>query len=213
MVKYNKISNDDREKICHKVVEEGKSQVEMADFFHLNLSTVNNIVKRYRQTTLSTLSAPAKKGGVVINDQIKGQLMGLINDDCTISISRMIEKLNLNVTETTVWRWLKSMNITFKMTRSVPLSRNLERTKIQRKEYVEWYGSLPIQVRYDKLIFVDESPFNIHIICFGLMAVFFMRGVTPNSTIPNSRGPNVTMILATSALLKVLYTVKQVFKV
>ena len=42
---------------------------------------------------------------------------------------------------------------------------------------------------------MDESPFNLHMLRTHGRA---LRGVTPNPIVQNSRGPNITMILAVS---------------
>ncbi|KII67456.1 hypothetical protein RF11_11623 [Thelohanellus kitauei] len=62
-------------------------------------------------------------------------------------------------------------------------------------EYVRWYNSHTRLVRYRNVIFIDESPFSLHMLKIHSWAV---RGVTPNPIIRH-RLKNVTMILAKNA--------------
>ncbi|KII66611.1 hypothetical protein RF11_13772 [Thelohanellus kitauei] len=83
------------------------------------------------------------------------------------------------------------------MTRPIPVARNDPDVKDERVSYIGWYNSVPITIRYSNLIFVDESPFHLHI----------MRShspsrirTSPNSIIRSSRSPILTMIIATSSI-------------
>lgn len=193
--KYNKISENDRKRIAELVVDQAKPQIEVAKIFNIKKSTVFDIVKRYRETgSVSKL----KKGGaknIIFTSEIKEKLLKLILDNCTITLSEMICKLEINVSIVTVWRWLKSMEITLKLTRPVPLSRNSDRVKDLRKDYAEWYQRMPPPYRYTKHVYVDESPFHLHMLrSYGRAP----KGVTPNPILQNNKGKNITMILAVS---------------
>ncbi|KII66041.1 hypothetical protein RF11_10147 [Thelohanellus kitauei] len=57
--------------------------------------------------------------------------------------------------------------------------RNNPEIKAERREYVLWYQSILPHLRYSHIVYVDES-----------------KGTTPNLILTNSRGQNVTMLLA-----------------
>lgn len=192
-----KVSADRRKNAIDLIVKDGKSLSQVAFDFKIPKSTLSGMVKRFRETETYEYGIRGGAKNVKITENTKAQLLKLIEDDCTITLQSMIEKLNLNVSQTTVWRWLKSFKISFKMTRQVPQSRNCAAVKQERREYANWYTNLPIGVRYEKLIFIDESPFSLHMLrAHGRSPI----GTTPNPIVINSRGPNVTMILAVSAL-------------
>ena len=89
------------------------------------------------------------------------------------------------------------MNTTFKLVTTAPQSRNCESVKLDRKRYAEWFPGIPIDRRYEKIIYVNESPLSLHMIRNHCRA---LRGQTPNPVVMNSRGDNITMILAVSAI-------------
>lgn len=190
-------SDDTRKSAIILVVDDGKSQKQVASDLRIKKSTLSVWIKEYRESQKVTKSSRGGCRHVSLTQDIKDDLERLIEDDCTITLQSMIEKLSLTVHPSTVWRWLKSMNMTFKLARPIPQSRNCESVKIERKAYAEWYTNVSIDRRYQNLIFVDESPFTLHMIRNHGRA---LRGETPNPVVRNSRGDNVTMILAVSAI-------------
>ena len=77
------------------------------------------------------------------------------------------------------------------------MSRNSVSAKEERKRYAEWYTGISIDIRYRNIIFVDESPFSLHMIRNRGRA---LREGTLNVVLSNSRESNVTMILAINAV-------------
>ena len=190
-------SNEKRALVIDSVIHKGKSQAETARNLSVPKSTVSDIIKAYHD---EGRSSKASKGGSktqILSDVVKGEILQLINDDCTITLQSIVEKLNLAVHRSTLWRWLKALNITFKMTRSIPKSRNSHDVKVERERYANWYANLPLDTRYKNLVFIDESPFSLHLLRSHGRS---LAGTTPNSVVQNSRGRNVTMILAVNAL-------------
>ena len=179
------------------VIDKGKSQAEVSKNLNIPRSTLNDMIKRYRIHNDYEKGQREVARRIVLNDEIKSNLLQLIQDNCTVTLGSMIEKLNLQVSQSTVWRWLKSLGISFKMTRPVPQSRNSIPVKLERGNYATWYTNLPIDRRYGKVIFIDESPFSLRLLrAHGRSLV----GTTPNPVVQNNRGPNITMILAVSAI-------------
>ena len=79
------------------------------------------------------------------------------------------------------------------MTHSLAERRNDPSVKEERISYPNWYNGLPINKKYRNVIYIDESPFHLNLIRSHGWA---RRGETPNPIVNNSRGGNVTMILA-----------------
>lgn len=189
-------SNDMRETVIDLVVNQGKKQSQVSKDLRIPKSTLYGIIKDYRLTEKINKSQKGGSRNITLTQDVKSSLIALINDDCTITLQSMIDKLNLTVHPSTIWRWLKAMNMTFKIARSIPQSRNCDSVKMERKMYAEWYINIAIDRRYNNIIFVDESPFTLHMLRNHGRA---LRGQTPNPVVTNSRGDNITMILAVSA--------------
>ncbi|KII74333.1 hypothetical protein RF11_04658 [Thelohanellus kitauei] len=75
------------------------------------------------------------------------------------------------------------------MTRPIPIRRNDPGVKDERVSYIGLYNSVPF--------IQDESPFHLHM---TKSRSWLRRGTTTNPIIGTSRGPNVTMIIATSSI-------------
>lgn len=159
-------------------------------------SVVQKIVSVYNSTG-SFMAVP--RGGAtrtVLTEQLKIEISLLINDNSTVCLDQIMDRLNLNVSSPTLWRWVKNLGFTYKMTRPIYERRNDDRTKELRVDYIRWYNGLLHTYRYRNLIYIDESPFNIHMLRSHGWA---MRGRTPNPIV-QPRGQNVTCILAVNGL-------------
>ncbi|KII68921.1 hypothetical protein RF11_03830 [Thelohanellus kitauei] len=120
-----------------------------------------------------------------------------MNDNDTKSVMDVKNRLNVDAHETTVWRWIRKLGFTYKMTLPIPVRRNDEDVKEERVSYIGWYNSIPFTIRYKNLIFVDESPFHLHMMRSHSWS---RRGISPNPITRSSRGPNATMILAITSI-------------
>lgn len=192
-----KISSIDgiREQIVKLIKENGRSQTEVAKLFGIPRSTVKSMVRKFDQSGEIKCGIRGGSRIAVFSQELEHQIMDLVNDNQTITLNEFKTKLNLSVSLTTIWRWLKSMNITWKMTRPITEQRNSVEVIRERLNYVRWYNSLNPVFRLRNLIFIDESPFNLNMFRSHSWAI---KGRTPNPIVRNSRGPNVTMMLAIS---------------
>lgn len=194
-------TNQIREIAVKLVCDEGKSQTEVSNLLKIPRSTLSDIIKKYKEK--GTFKKD-KKGGVrgqKFTETVKERLHEIIEDNCTITIEGIIDKLEINVCQSTIWKWLKKIRISYKMTRPIPKSRNCIEVKAERVDYANWYTNIPISIRYRNLIFVDESPFTLHMIrSHGRSRV----GTTPNPILTNSRGRNISMILAINSINVIL---------
>lgn len=195
MAKNNLCSNQVRSIIIKLVCDEGKQQKEVASLLKMPCSTISSIVSKFLNGGGIIRGTLGGARNIILTDDLKARLVALVNDDCTLTISSIIQRLGITVNPSTVGRWLKSLGITFKMTRSIPELRNNDVVKLERREYARWYSAIPINIRYNHLIFIDESPFNIHMLrSHG----WSRRNTTPNPILINNRGRNVSMIVAVS---------------
>lgn len=191
--KYHPVNDELRNIIIKLVVEEGKGQSAVATSLNIPTSTINRIVLKFRQTGIKNAG---KKGGCKpsqLDEDLKTRIINIVNDNYTITVEDIIQKLDLTVHTTTVWRWLKKIHYSWKLTRPIPQKRNDPSVKMERKAYVDWYQSISPVRRYTDLIYLDESPFHLHM--FRAHA-WGKKGVTTNPILKGNKGPNVSMILA-----------------
>lgn len=191
------VSEDIRQLAVNKVFGEGKSKREVSRIIEIPESTVRYIVKCYQeresvQKRNSGGSLPRK-----FTDEIKERIVRLINDENLYTLADIVHHLGIDVHQATVWKWLKNLNFSWKITRPIPEKRNTEEVKLERIPYIRWYQSYSPHQRYSNIIYVDESPFNLHII---KTHAWSRVGTTPNPVVSNSRGNNVTMILAINCI-------------
>ena len=192
----NSVSQNMRDLVVNLVVDRGKTQSEASSLTGVNRNTIQSILRRYDRTN-STL--PGSRGGarhVIYNEEIRRRIEELINDNTTTTIIEIKNALNVNVSIKTVWRWVTNLGYTYKITRPIYERRNDNDVKNLRIEYVRWYTSISPINRYRNIVFIDESPFNLHMFRSHSWA---RRGVTPNPII-RPRQRNVSMILAVNGL-------------
>lgn len=186
-----------RDTVINRVLRHGESNREVARSLEINEKTVRRIISRYNTTGETT---PLRRGGdrkSLLSNEIAEQIVGLMNDNFAYNLGDIKRILNVNVSIATIWRWLKKLNYTYKLIRTIPQSRNCTEVKLERKNYVEWYLNIPLHKRYRNVIYVDESPFNLHMI---RNHGYSLAGTTPNLIVGNSRGPNISMILAVNCI-------------
>ncbi|KII67668.1 hypothetical protein RF11_04544 [Thelohanellus kitauei] len=71
-----------------------------------------------------------------LNEDLKRKPLETINNDSTISIDVIIEKLRLSVHPTTIRRWLQKINLTLNLTRTKELLKVVPDSKIQSGDTV-----------------------------------------------------------------------------
>jgi transposase len=184
---------DLRRLVIRHVIEEGNSVISAASTFNISVSSVRRFIKKHIN---GERIGPKNQGGArntVLSAEIANQIHTLMLDNNIYYLHDLKRILDVNVHESTIWRWLKKLNYSYKLIRNIPIMRNDEGVKNERIEYVEAYMRIPLNYRYRNLIYIAESPFNLHIVrSHGYSKV----GTTPNQIVSNSRGANVTMIIA-----------------
>ena len=190
--KYNTVSQDLREAIIRMVVNQGKSERDVAKTLNISRNTIQHIVNKYMDSNVSTPSARGGPRNVIFNDDIREQIIIMMNDNQTKTIENTRNRLGTQACLNTVWRWVKGLGYTYKITRPIYERRNDPSIKEHRTQYIGWYNSHAPSFRYKNLIFIDESPINLHMFRSHSWA---MKGVTPNPNI-KPRSKNVTVIIA-----------------
>ncbi|KII63197.1 hypothetical protein RF11_07878 [Thelohanellus kitauei] len=107
------------------------------------------------------------KGGsrhTKLTEEITSRLIDLINDENLYTLADIQHHLGIEVYPSIVWKWLKKLIYSWKITSSIPERRNDDVVKSERVEYIRWYQSFNRHKRYTNIIYIDESPFNLHII-------------------------------------------------
>ncbi|KII68229.1 hypothetical protein RF11_07781 [Thelohanellus kitauei] len=135
--------------IIKLVIEEGKLVSEVLRTLNIPSTTIRSFWKKYE--TSNSIEANQRGGR-----------RQFVADNCTTTIQGIIGTLELDVCHTTVWRWLKENNYSRKTTRPIPEKRNDPEIIAERMEYALWYQSILPHIRYSHIVYVDESPFNLH---------------------------------------------------
>ena len=178
--KYHTVSQDLREAIIRMVVNQGKSERDVAKTLNISRNTIQHIVNKYMDSNVSTPSARGGPRNIIFNDDIREQIIIMMNDNQTKTIEHTRNRLGTQACLNTVWRWVKGLGYTYKITRPIYERRNDPSIKEHRIQYIRWYNPHAPSFRYKNLIFIDESPFNLHMF---RSHSWTMKGVTPNPNI------------------------------
>ena len=190
------ISEDMRKLVVRKVSQEGQKVKQVSESLGIAVSTIRHILKNYE--TYGTFTS-RKRGGnqqKKLTEEVIQRLQSLIDDNIQYTLQDIVDNLGIDVHAATVWKWLKKLNYSWKLTRPVPERRNDDDVKERRVTYVYWYQSLPLRLRCSNVVYLDESPFHLNII---RSHAWSRVGETRNPVVSTSRGRNVTMILAINA--------------
>lgn len=191
------MSDDIRKLIVKYVLQQGKSKKQTGILLDVPESTVRYTIKCFEERGNTEA---IKRGGnqpKKLTPEIQERLINLMEDDNIYTLADIKHHLNIIVHPPTVWKWLKSLNYSWKITRPIPERRNDASVKAERVDYIRWYQAYSVSIRYSNIIYLDESPFNLNII---KSHAWSRVGTTPNPVVNNSRGSNVTMILAVNSL-------------
>lgn len=93
----------------------------------------------------------------------------------------------LKKSRSTVGKVLKELNWTRKRLKKVLVDRNSPSTIALRAEYSATISA----IRDDKLIFVDESGFNLYLSSFY---GYSPKGLSPSIGVPSNRGRNISLL-------------------
>ena len=132
---------------------------------------------------------PAKRRNIAIHEEIRPLIVA---NNC-LTLINIQESLptSLKRSPSTICRAIKTMGFTRKRVKPVVTARNEERI-IQSR----WaYSNMIWPAHDDKLIFIDESGFNLHLAPhYG----YAPKGLEPHISIPTQQGTNLSLLMAVS---------------
>jgi transposase len=130
-----------------------------------------------------------QKGNVAIQEEIRSLI---IANNC-LTLKNIQESLPppLKRSPSTICRAIRTMGFTRKRVKPVVIARNEER--VIESRYI--YSCMIWPIHDDKLIFVDESGFNLHLAPhYG----YAPRGLDSHISIPTQPGTNLSLLMAVS---------------
>ncbi|KII63650.1 hypothetical protein RF11_06186 [Thelohanellus kitauei] len=160
----NQVTDQMRSLIFKLVYEDFKARREVARTLNIPKSTVNSIIKKIEETGQVSASQRGGARSTIITQQIKDRIIELMNDDLTTNLREIQQQLGVDVAEKIIWKCLKDLGFTSKLMPPIYEQRNTPETKMARQNYIRWYFSKTLLFRLSKIIFIDESLFNLHII-------------------------------------------------
>lgn len=186
-------STDFREKIIETYENEAISQRQLAKQFRVSLAFIIKLLKQYRETgELAPRYSPGRPR-LLSEEQIKcvKELVEAKNDVTLEELCHELEqRFGRTVSESTMCRVMKRLNLTRKKKSLHPSEKASERVQLARREY--WEEVRDVKVR--DLVFIDESGVNL-----GLMRLFAwaMEGQRAYGERPR-RGKNISIVAGIS---------------
>ncbi|KAG0438018.1 hypothetical protein DMUE_3351 [Dictyocoela muelleri] len=174
-------------------------QIDIVPALNISLRTVQRLYARYLNGEFFDISR-FKSSGDKKKETKKDHLfeknfiaIEIAVNPC-VCLKNLSEKLNIyNAPKTyypsTVSRIIKDMNYTRKTLTAVPINRNSNANKEVRFQY----GTSLNNIEDNKLIFLDESGFNLHL--FQKLE-YSPKNTKCYITVPNSKGTNISLFCA-----------------
>lgn len=126
-----------------------------------SMNTIINIFQVSKTTVyrwLQNINTPTKQNTISKKSKFSIHsklLIDIINSNCLLTLKEIKTKLNINIHQTTVWRWLKKLNYTMKKVRRITLTdKNTPEIKQQFKKNIK-------QLNPKDMLFLDEVGFQI----------------------------------------------------
>jgi transposase len=129
--------------------------------------------------------------GRATNEALQECVRQLIVADNCLTLKQIQESVPVLIRKSpsTICRMIKAMKFTRKRVKPIVAARNEMRIIESRLAYSQMIWSIPDE----KLIFVDESGFNLHLVPhYG----YAPRGMDPHIVVPTQRGANLSLLLA-----------------
>lgn len=184
---------------------------DMSSLLNLSKSTIKRLCNKYLNgefLDLSNFKTAGEKKSLKQKDiSFEKSILAseIASNPCTSLKSMSYALSTYNVTgsysPSTISRILKKMNYTRKTLTLVPINRNSNTNKTLRAEY----GADLNMLADDRLIFLDESGFNLHL--------HQKMGYSPKNTkcfinVPNSKGVNISLLCAITISGVLAYKIK-----
>ena len=162
----------------------------------IKANTTQHIINRYIKTNEITSGARGGSKGK-LSEESKEHLLISLDQNPFMSLSDMVaslkEKNGTICCKATISNFLHGQMITFKSCRGVVEAKNSLRVRMLRKDYVKKF--LFEKWRMSECIYIDECSFNLWL---RSRKGWKKSGERLNVALPNSRGPNISLVLAIS---------------
>ena len=144
-MKYKTISNLDRLRIISKY-NNGENFIAFAEILNIPKYTVYAIIRKYKKYN-QTIKGKSRGRKVKLNGEMEDLMLNLIKDQPTLTLWQIkskcaqINPLFLNVSTQSIHNHLKSRKVSLKICQKVTTAWNSDSTKLQRKQFVDWYNT------------------------------------------------------------------------
>ena len=167
----------------------------MARQLDISQSAAKNIIYKYDKTGLISVGKHGGHRKPIINDEIGQFIMDYVEENPQSTLAEMKKFMQdtkeINVSESTISRFLTGKLITLKKIKGSVQEKNSDRVKELRFQYVGRF--LDEGWRMSQCIFIDEIGFNLWTTRkFGRSK----RGLPAYTVIPTNRGKNMSLIMA-----------------
>lgn len=193
---YEKTTNDKRQNLITMFIKEGITIKDASNILKIKYSTGRSIVRSFRLNGSSDLKSKGGSNKRVLSEEVSDKIENMISENQGLSLKEMKNMLErdiwppFKISLSSIDRCLNSLCITLKKTHRVLDIVNSPEKVNQRKEYSLWFNN-NFSMDYSKVIFVDESSFNLHLQrSYGRSRI----GERANVTIPAVRGRSVSLI-------------------
>ena len=160
----------------------------------IKANTTRHIINRYTKNNQITSGARGGSKGK-LSEETKEHILDSLDKNAFLSLTQMVdsvkEKNGTICCTATISNFLHGQMISFKSTRTHVENKNCIRVQTLRKEYVKKF--LIQNWRMRECIYIDECSFNLWL---RSRKGWKKSGERLNVTVPNSRGPNISLALA-----------------
>jgi len=164
MPNYKTTSNEDRERIISSYLK-GITASEIGKMLNIKESTIYNIIRVYSGTGRIQRGKCGGNRPKILNEEMKLAIKTLVDDDCTISLKSISEKIStqygITVCKNTINRVLEGFNYSVKRVSLIPTRRNDEAAISARRTYALSYIDLLDKFGESDILFLDEFGCNI----------------------------------------------------
>jgi transposase len=180
---------DEKVSVLKNMIQSLSSSKQIAAALTVSLRTAQRWIARYElnpEKDMMRPKRPSKDTSALVEE------LGAINAaDQALTLSGIIDHLPvpLKCSPSTLCRTLKGMNYSRKRLKPIVADRNFDRVISERVSY-----SIRLQpIQDEKLVFIDESGFNLHTSpAYGYAPI----GATPWISVPTQRRRNISLIAA-----------------
>ena len=175
-------------KTAKRFIESNTKISEIARICNVSKRSVNRLIKK--MNCPCSLMEPEKPGRKPSDDSnISEEIQNILNSDNSLTLDMINNRLSTKKTPSYLSRLLKKMNWSRKRLQKSPQERNSESTLEKRRTFVSNIS----HVNLEKIIYLDETGFNLHQTSnFG----WAPANITPYVQVPASKGNNLSVLMA-----------------